>query len=186
MTFYFDVGSPFVYLALERLDRFDFGEVTLRPVALGALFKSTGRSSWGLSPRRDAGMAEVQARAASYGLPAVRWPPGWPSNYLNANRACVAAEERDALGPFVKTAMRLAFAEGFDLGDEGAVREAARRTGLDPAELLARAAEPEIKQRLRSYTEEAHAAGVFGVPTLRIGERLFWGDEELEIAAAAA
>ncbi|MDQ6805117.1 MAG: hypothetical protein M3065_09135 [Actinomycetota bacterium] len=51
---YFDLGSLFVYLAVERLNRFDFGEVTWRPVSLGALFKQTGRSSWGLTSQREA------------------------------------------------------------------------------------------------------------------------------------
>src|SRR5947208_650169 len=73
-TLYFDVGSPFVYLALERLDRFDFGELEWRPVSLGALFKYAGRSAWGLSPRRVVGMAEVEARARAYGLPPIMWP----------------------------------------------------------------------------------------------------------------
>lgn len=44
-TLYFDLGSPFVYMALERLPRFDFGEVELRPVSLGAIFMETGQSA---------------------------------------------------------------------------------------------------------------------------------------------
>lgn len=183
-TLYFDLGSPFVYLAVERLDRFGFGEVRWRPVSLGALFKYTGRSSWGLSPRREVGMAEVEARARAYGLPPIRWPDGWPNNYLYANRACLVAEERGQLKPFVTAALRVAFAEGADLGQEDVVLQAARRVGLDPGGMRAGIAEPAIKQRLRDYTDEARAAGVGGVPTLRIGEHLFWGDDQLEIAAA--
>jgi 2-hydroxychromene-2-carboxylate isomerase len=185
-TLYFDLGSPFVYMAVERLGRFDFGDVQLRPVSLGALFKYTGRSSWGLSPRREVGMAEVEARARAYGLPPIRWPEGWPSNYLRANRACVVAEEEGRLGPFAGTALRMAFAEGTDLSDEEAVLEAAGRVGLDPERVRARVGEDDVKQRLREYTDAAYAAGVQGVPTLRIGDRLFWGDDQLEIAAAAS
>jgi 2-hydroxychromene-2-carboxylate isomerase len=188
-TLYFDLGSPFVYLAVERLDRLDrldFGEITWRPVALGALFKATGRSSWGLSEGREAGMADIEARARAYGLPPICWPEGWPSNYLQANRACIVAEEHGRLEPFVRAALRVAFAEGGDLGQEDGWGEAARQVDLDPAQVAGRVAEPEVKQRLRQYTEEAHGAGVIGVPTLRIGERLFWGDDQVEAAAAAA
>jgi 2-hydroxychromene-2-carboxylate isomerase len=71
------------------------------------------------------------------------------------------------------------------MSQEDAFLEAGRRTGLDPDQVRRRIGEPEVKQRLRAYTDEAHAAGVLGVPTLRIGERLFWGDDQLEIAAAA-
>jgi 2-hydroxychromene-2-carboxylate isomerase len=185
-TLYFDLGSPYVYLAVERLDRFDFGEVTWRPVALGAVFKHTGRSSWGSSPRREAGMAEIEERARAYGLPPIRWPVGWPSNYLQANRACIVAEEEGRLGPFVRAALQVAFVDGADLGGADAVSEAARRIGLDPHLVTARVGEPEVKQRLREYTDDALAAGVTGVPTLRIGERLFWGDDQLETAATVA
>jgi 2-hydroxychromene-2-carboxylate isomerase len=185
-TLYFDLGSPFVYMAVERLPRFDFGEVQLMPLSLGALFKYTGRTSWGLSARRDIGMAEVEARARAYGLPPIRWPEGWPSNYLRANRACVVAGEEGRLESFTTTALRTAFVDGADLGDEEVVLDVARRSGLDPEHVRTRVADPEIKERLRRYTDDAHAAGVHGVPTLRIGERLFWGDDQLEIAAASA
>jgi len=56
--------------------------------------------------------------------------------------------------------------------------------GLDAEELQARIGDAIVKQRLREYTDAAYAAGVHGVPTLRIGDRLFWGDDQPEIAAA--
>ena len=184
-TLYFDLGSPYVYLALERLERFDLGEVTLRPVALGALFKLTGRSSWGLGPDRERGMAEVAQRASAYGLPPVRWPEGWPGNYLHANRACVVAEEHDALEPFARAALRAAFARGVNLADDEAVLDVAQAVRLEREHVRERIGAGEIKERLRAYTEEAHASGVIGVPALRLGGRVFWGDDELESAAAS-
>lgn len=185
-TLYLDLGSPYVYLAVERLDRFDFGEVALRPVSLGAIFKQTGRSSWALGPRRAVGKAEIEGRARAYGLPPMRWPDNWPGNYLRANRACVVAEEAGCLAAFVRAALRLAFVEGADLGRDDAVLEAAARAGLEPDAVRSRIADDDVKLRLREYTAEAMDAGVWGVPTLRIGDRLFWGDDQLEIAAAAS
>jgi len=44
--------------------------------------------------------------------------------------------------------------------------------------------EPEIKQTLRDATDAAYDRGVFGVPTIAIGDELFWGDDRLEDAAA--
>jgi 2-hydroxychromene-2-carboxylate isomerase len=184
-TFYFDLGSPYAYLALERLRDFRLGDVRLAPVSLGALFKLTGRSSWGLSERRELGQADVEARAKAYGLPPVSWPRGWPSNYLNANRACLAAEEQGALEPFAIAALRAAFVHGADLSDGEAVLEVARTVGLDPGALGDRIAAPEIKERLRANTDAAHRAGVVGVPSLLIDGRVYWGDDQLEIAARA-
>ena len=181
-TFYFDLGSPYVYLAAERLDRLGLADVEWQPISLGGLFKLTGRSSWGLSPRRDLGMAEIEARAAHYGLPALRWPEGWPGHYLQANRACVAAGERGRLESYARTGLRMAFTEGRDLSRPEEVLEAARRSGLDPEWVTERIGAQDLKDRLRTATEAAHARGVFGVPTLTVGERLYWGDDQLELA----
>jgi 2-hydroxychromene-2-carboxylate isomerase len=182
-TFYFDLGSPYVYLAAERLDRLGLTDIAWQPISLGGLFKLTGRSSWGLSARRELGMSEIEARAAHYGLPELRWPEGWPGHYLQANRACVAAGEHGRLEPYARTALRMAFTEGRDLSQLEQVLEAARRSGLDAAWVEERIADQELKDRLRAATEAAHARGVFGVPTLAVGERLFWGDDQLELAA---
>jgi 2-hydroxychromene-2-carboxylate isomerase len=184
-TFYFDLGSPYVYLAAERIDGLGIADVEWQPISLGGLFKLTGRSSWGLGPRRELGMAEIEGRAAHYGLPPLRWPEGWPGHYLMANRACVAAGERARLEPFARTALRMGFTEGRDLSRPEEVLEAAGRCGLDPEWIAERIADQDLKDRLRAATEAAHGRGVFGVPTLAIGERLFWGEDQLELAADA-
>jgi 2-hydroxychromene-2-carboxylate isomerase len=90
-----------------------------------------------------------------------------------------------ALKPFALTAMRLSFLEGVDLGDRAAVLEAGRRAGIDAHELESALGDPDVKSALRSATDEALALGVFGVPTVAVGEELFWGDDRLEEAADA-
>ena len=181
-TFYLDLGSPYAYLAAERLDGLGLRDVEWQPISLGGLFKLTGRSSWARTPRRALGMAEIEARAAHYGLPQLRWPEGWPGHYLHANRACLAAGERGLLESYARTALRMAFTEGRDLSQADEVLEAARRCGLDPEWVTERIAQQDLKDRLRAVTDAAHARGVFGVPTLAVGERLYWGDDQLELA----
>jgi 2-hydroxychromene-2-carboxylate isomerase len=78
----------------------------------------------------------------------------------------------------------MAFTEGRDLSQPEQVLEAARRCGLDPDWVTERIGQQDLKDRLRDATEAAHARGVFGVPTLVVGERLFWGDDQLELAAS--
>jgi 2-hydroxychromene-2-carboxylate isomerase len=183
-TFYFDLGSPFVYLAAERLDRALPEPVRWQPVSLGALFKLTGRSSWGLGEGREDGMADVERRAAQYGLPAVKWPDQWPGHYLMAMRAATFAFREGAGREFTMSALRLAFREGGDLSLPENVLEAASRVGLHPVEVEHATQEPDIKQALREATDAAHELGVFGVPTIAAGDELFWGDDRLEEAAA--
>ena len=187
-TFYFDVGSPYAWLAAERLEAvMGTAEVHWQPVLLGGLFGLTGRSSWALGDpgRRRSGMAEVEARAEAYGLGAVHWPDPWPGNYLFAMRAVTFVFASGDGESFARAAFRAAFRTGIDLSDSAQVLGVADRAGVDRDALAEGALAPETKAALRGATDAAHAAGVFGVPTLAAGGELFWGDDRLEEAAAA-
>jgi 2-hydroxychromene-2-carboxylate isomerase len=186
VTFYFDLGSPFAYLAAERLYDVLPEPVYWQPVSLGALFKLSGRSSWAVGDdgRRRIGMAEVERRARLYGLPAVRWPEPWPGNYLMAMRAATFAHRAGRGREFTINAFRRAFQEGLDLSIAAHVLLASQDAGLDPREVEQANQDPEIKLALREATDAAHRRGVFGVPTIAVGGELFWGEDRLDEAAA--
>jgi 2-hydroxychromene-2-carboxylate isomerase len=186
VAFYFDLGSPYAYLAAERLGAVLPEPVEWRPVLLGALFKLTGRSSWSLGEpgRREAGMAEVERRARHYGLPPLLWPDPWPSDYLTAMRAATFAVRAGRGREFATAAFRAAFEHGRDLKVTAHVLDAGRQAGLDVDELEREIGDAEIKRALREATDAAHELGVFGVPTIAVGNELFWGDDRLEDAAA--
>jgi 2-hydroxychromene-2-carboxylate isomerase len=185
--FYFDLGSPYAYLAAERLDALLPVPTIWQPVSLGALFKATGRSSWALGdPRaRESGMAEIERRARSYGLPPLRWPDPWPSNYLFAMRAATYAFQLGCGRELTLAAFRGAFQDGRDLGLPEQVLRAGVEVGLDGAAIDEATRDPAVKLALRAATEAAYERGVFGVPTLAVGGELFWGDDRLADAAAA-
>jgi 2-hydroxychromene-2-carboxylate isomerase len=191
LTFYFDLGSPYAYLGAQRLDDLvgDHGTaVTWQPVLLGGLFKLTGRSSWALGDyeRRQRGMAEVERRARRYGLPALRWPDPWPSDYLMAMRVALWAFDQGLGREYVAAAYGAAFQRGVDISIPAHVLGAVRAAGLDADVAAAAAQDPAVKAELRSVTEAAHARGVIGVPTLAVGDELYWGDDRLDAATAAA
>lgn len=187
-TFYFDVGSPYAYLAAERLETVLRGPVRWQPVLLGGLFKLTGRSSWALGDyrRRQVGMAGIERRARGYGLPAIVWPDPWPSDYLAAMRVVTWAFVADRDHEVAMQAFRDAFQRGRDLSIEAQVLAAAASVGLDRGDAKDAMRDPAIKRMLRDATESAHALGVFGVPTVEVAGELFWGDDRLEDAAEHA
>lgn len=185
-TFYFDLGSPYAYLSAKRLERLIDAPVAWQPILLGGLFKHNGRGSWSLEgpKRRQAGMAEVERRALSYGLGPIQWPDPWPGDYLFAMRATTFAFIAGRGIEFAQQAFDHAFASGHDLGSEAQVLEVAKRVGLDGEELRQATSDPLVKQALRQATDAAHARGVIGVPTFDVGGKLLWGDDRLEAAAA--
>jgi 2-hydroxychromene-2-carboxylate isomerase len=180
---YIDLGSPYAYLALERAESVLGSMPALEPVLLGAIFARRGFGSWAHTAVRDTRIAEIEGRASRYGLPALRWPSTWPANGLQAMRCAVWAARQDALTPFARAVFRSQFAEGEDITRPELLAQCAVDAGLDPERALAAIELPEIKQELRERTERAWSAGVRGVPTLSRGGSIFYGDDQLELAA---
>ncbi len=185
-TFYFDVGSPYAYLAAERIQTLVPEPVRWQPVLLGGLFKLNGRSSWALGDyrRRQAGMAEIERRARDYRLPPMRWPDPWPTDYLAAMRVVTYAFTVARGREVTMQMLRNAFQQGRDLSRRAELLDASAHAGLEREDLERALEDPAIKQQLRSATDAAHELGVFGVPTFAIDGELFWGDDRLEEAAA--
>ena len=182
--FFFGALSPYSWLAAERIDTL-IDDVAWRPVFAGGLFRAVGRQSWGVTDRRDTGIADCEARARARGLGRMRWPDGWPQSDVLVARAMVAAAGHGALRPFALAAMRAEFHDGARLDDPAVLASIASTAGLDGRRLLDDAAGESVKQALRERNDEAVALGVTGVPTVVCGDRRWWGDDRLDQAAAA-
>ena len=189
-VFYYDLGSPYAYLAAERVNSLfaaAAGEPPeWQPVLLGALFARFGRDSWAHGPEREDGMREVERRASAYGLPPLSWPDPFPGNTLLAMRAATYAKEIGRAVSFSLAAFRQAFAAGKDLTDPDNVLLAAAAAEIHPRALLAAVKRDSVKSALRAATERAAEAGTFGVPTVIVGKEAFWGDDRVDEAAKAA
>jgi 2-hydroxychromene-2-carboxylate isomerase len=189
-TFYFDLGSPYAYLTAERISGV-FAAAGLeqpewQPILLGGLFRRFGRDSWANGPGRDEGIAEVERRAAEYGLAPLVWPEPWPGNTLFAMRVATFAKQTGRTVSYALAAFRQAFAAGRDLTEPDNVLIAAAACELHPNAVLKAVETDLVKGALREATDRAAELGVTGVPSLVVGEQVFWGDDRLEEAVSAA
>ena len=183
-VFYFDLASPYAYLASTRVDEMLGADTEWRPILVGALHKHYRRVSWGATPElRASGIAGIEERARSYGLPAIVWPTPYPANSLTAMRAATWAAECGPAREYARAAFALAFQDGSDLTDRTAVLDAAGRAGLARDDLDRALDDPALKQALRRSTDEAIEQKVYGVPTVDAGGLLWWGDQQLPAAA---
>lgn len=182
---YFDLGSPYAYLALARARSVLGVQPQLRPVLLGAIFARRGFGSWGRTRAREARMAEIEQRALRYGLPPLRWPAGWPADGLVAMRCATWACEQGMGEAFARAVFERQFVEGADIAELDVLLGCAGDVGLDVETLGSALPTPALKESLREATDCAWEEGVRGVPSLRIGQVLFCGDDQLELAAEA-
>jgi 2-hydroxychromene-2-carboxylate isomerase len=188
--FFYDLGSPYAYLAAERVNAL-FAETSdeppeWHPILLGGLFKRFGRDSWARGSGRENGMSEIERRASAYGLPPIKWPEPFPGNLLVAMRAATYAKEIGRTVSFSLAAFRQAFAAGRDLTERDNVLLAAAAAEMHPRAVLSAVEQDSVKLALRAATDRAGNLGVQGVPSVVVGTEVFWGDDRLEEAAAAA
>ncbi len=193
-TFHYDFNSPYSYLAAERISAV-FAEAGAeqpiwRPVSLAFVLRASGRTPWSMQPGGPdaANLQEIRDRAADRGLPEVRYPEGWPaeSYSLTPLRAAVYADQAGRVIAFSLAAFRQVFAAGRSLSDPDNVLLAAAACELHPKAVIKAIETDSVKRTLQEQTEAAIALGVPGVPTVAVGDELFWGDDRLEEAAAAA
>ena len=165
MKLYYDLASPYAYLAVARAADVLGTEPELRPVLVGAIFGYRGRGSWALTDERAAGEAEIERRAARYGLPPVVWPEGWPVNSL---RRCGRRPGPRRRAPGRRSRTRPTGAsspKGAGWGRTCWARPPRRRASI-PTRCPPAIAHDAVKLALRQATEAAWELGVQGVPTL--------------------
>jgi 2-hydroxychromene-2-carboxylate isomerase len=194
VEFYYDLVSPYSYLAYGQLRRIceeNGAALVLRPMLLGAVHKEAGIKS----PIETELKARYQARdirrwAGYYGVPLV-FPDPFPFRTLKTMRAAMFLQKGNGLEAFTAAAFALYWEDGgapkgFEEADEDPpISAVARRIGADPEEVLEGAASPDAKQGLKDATSEALRRGVFGAPAFFVGDEMYWGNDRLHFVKAA-
>jgi 2-hydroxychromene-2-carboxylate isomerase len=179
MRWYFDFISPFSYLHWQKVKGLRaMHAIEPVPVLFGALLSALGHKGPAEVPgKREFTYRHVLWQAGAEGV-TLRFPPTHPFNPLGALRACIAAgssaEAVDAIFDWI-------WRDGRAVDSDEALQPLLAQLGIDADALSA----PQVKTALRANTEAAIAAGVFGVPTLQIGDALFWGNDAHPFALAA-
>jgi len=119
--------------------------------------------------------------AQKYGLP-FRMPGRFPRSGVLAARVALLGVEEGWVAPFSRAVLNANFAEDREIGEAVVIGEILSTLGLPAEDLLARAVTPENKLALRAQTERAAELGLFGAPSFRVGDELFWGNDRLEDA----
>jgi 2-hydroxychromene-2-carboxylate isomerase len=174
VSFFFDLASPWTYLAAERVDQ-RFAEVRWQPAVGEALPGARDLAG----PRRA-----VEERAAELRLPLV-WPEAQPAAARSAMRVAALAADRGRAAEFVLAASRLAFCGGYDVDDPEILAEAAAAADLGLDECLHAAGELRRDGPMERAALRLLAQGADALPVLIVGRTLFCGEHRLSEAAAA-
>ena len=174
---YFDFISPYSYLHLKQFGCLPADlEIEYVPILFAGLLKHYGHKGPAeIPPKRTYMYRQLVWLAGRLGIP-FKMPPAHPFNPIHALRLVLAA---DPSREHVETAFDMVWKEGRDLEEPATLEELARRLHIEDARAVL--ADERVKARLRANTDAALAAGVFGVPTFRLEDTLFWGQDSLEM-----
>jgi 2-hydroxychromene-2-carboxylate isomerase len=182
VTFYFDPVSPYAWLASKAVERIEAAgaQLMFQPVLFAALLSAHGNIGPAEVPaKRRYIFRDVMREAAHAGL-GFTGPPGHPFNPLLALRMCLALTRQDERRNFAMAVMQACWEQGEDVSNADVLLRVAASCGLDGPTLQGAAQQSANKIVLAADTEQAIADGVFGVPTFRIGDELFWGADRID------
>lgn len=188
LEFWYDFASTYSYLSAMRIEALASAAgvaIVWRPFLLGPIFKAQGwdTSPFNVYPAKGRYMVrDIERVAAARGL-AFRLPNPFPAASLMPARIALVGEEQGWIAAFTRTVFSAEFADGADIADAAVLSRLLAALGIDAPPVLQRAQADEIKQRLRTNTDVAARAGIFGAPSFVTEDReLFWGDDRLEPA----
>lgn len=187
VTFWYDFGSPnawFAHHVIPGIEARTGATFTYVPVLLGGIFKATGNqapfAAFSGVPAKLAYMNHEMARfMRRHGLQRFTMNPHFPLNTLALMRGAVAAEGLGLLAPYNETMFRFMWETPRKLDDPAILAETLAEAGLPAEQLLALSQQPAVKDRLVANTQAAVEAGVFGIPSFRVGDELFFGKDSL-------
>ena len=184
LRFWFDPVSPYAYLAFERLPEALAGLsycVEYRPVLLAGLLQHWGHKGPAeIEPKRAWTFRHVQWLARQYGT-VLQTPAMHPFNPIALLRLALACTEAGGTPNrrVVEAIFRHVWCSGGADANDPARCEALAKTLAPQRD----AQSQPVKDELRAAGQEALALGVFGVPTIELEGRLFWGLDSLPMVA---
>ena len=190
VEFYFDFGSPTTYLAWTQLPAICAAadaELVYKPMLLGGVFQATTNASPITIPSKGRFMMQdLQRFARRYQVP-MQFNPHFPINTLGLMRGAVAVQLQmpERFDAYVSAVFKAMWVDALNLADLAVLGKVLTEAGFDAQALLALTAEQEVKDQLKATTEEAVKRGVFGAPSMFVGNELFFGQDRLDFVAEA-
>ncbi|PKH38163.1 disulfide bond formation protein DsbA [Pseudomonas sp. 43NM1] len=190
VEFFFDLGSPATYLAYTQLPKIcaqTDSQLVYKPMLLGGVFKATGNTSPAMIPAKGRYMfKDLDRYAQRYDVP-LKFNPHFPINTLMLMRAVTGMQVRhpERFQAFIDCLFSALWVEGRNLDDPATVAAVLTENGFEPNAVLALTADEHIKTVLKENTEQAVQRGVFGAPSMFIGDELFFGQDRLDFVREA-
>ena len=193
IEFFFDCSSPWTYLAFHNIQPLaaELNEpITWKPVLVGGIFNSVNPSVYAMREqpvpsKMNYMVKDLQDWAKLANLKICMPPKVFPVNSVKAMRACLWLAPQGKLVPFATAVFEAYWSREEDISQDGVLINICEQLGIDSKALLEGISQADIKEQLKSNTEEAIKRGAFGSPTLFLGDDMYFGNDRLPLLKEA-
>ncbi len=187
LEFWFEFGSTYSYPAIMRIsalaNRHQI-EFSYKPFLLGSIFKKQGwdTSPFLIFPLKGKYMWRDLERICEDLDISFKIPSIFPRNGLLASRIVCSSQNSHWIPDFIRVVFHSNFVEDKDISSIEVLSKILENLGVNAQDVMLKASLPETKEFLRMQTDRACEFGIFGAPTFRVGNEIFWGNDRLEAA----
>ena len=187
---YFDLGSPYSYLAYYRLLQMAEQQeiqIVYKPILLGGVFKATGNRSPIEIPVKGAySILDMQRWAEYYQIP-MQMNPHFPMNTLTLMRILTGVQllHLEKFEQVLKLLFDAMFGTPQNLNEPTVLAEVLKPSGFSVEDIMSMVQSEVVKQKLITETEQAIQRGIFGAPTFFVGDEMYWGQDRLHFVEQA-
>ncbi|QYA54020.1 2-hydroxychromene-2-carboxylate isomerase [Acinetobacter johnsonii] len=190
VEFYFDLGSPYSYLAYYRLLQMAEQQeiqIVYKPILLGGVFKATGnRSPIEIPVKGVYSILDMQRWAEYYQIP-MQMNPHFPMNTLTLMRILTGVQllHLEKFEQVLKLLFDAMFGTPQNLNEPTVLAEVLKPSGFSVEDIMSMVQSDVVKQKLITETEQAILRGIFGAPTFFVGDEMYWGQDRLHFVEQA-
>ena len=190
VEFYFDLGSPYSYLAYYRLLQIAEQQeiqIVYKPILLGGVFKATGnRSPIEIPVKGVYSILDMQRWAEYYQIP-MQMNPHFPMNTLTLMRILTGVQllHVEKFEQVLKLLFDAMFGTPQNLNEPNVLAEVLKPSGFSVEDIMSMVQSDVVKQKLITETEQAIQRGIFGAPTFFVGDEMYWGQDRLHFVEQA-
>ena len=183
IDFYFDISSPYSYLAHEQIKRFEKEnkiKVNYMPILLGGIHQLASITAPGLNPSRAKHMIKDLKICADWFKVKFQFNRYFPLKTVNIMRGALVAEKEGFLTNYVDQFYKAAWVDSLNLNDGKILERFIKNMDINPKSFIEKLSDQKIKDDLKTKTSNAFKKGVFGAPTFIVGSKMFFGQDRLE------
>ena len=183
IDFYFDISSPYSYLAHEQIKLFEKEnkfKVNYMPILLGGLHQLANITAPGLNPSRAKHMIKDLKICADWYKIKFQFNRYFPLKTVAIMRGALVAEKEGFLSSYVDRFFKAAWVDSLNLNDGKILEKFIKNMDINPKLFEEKISNQKIKDDLKNRTTAAFKKGVFGAPTFIVGSKIFFGQDRLE------